>query len=190
MQPQTSPASPTIRVWDPVVRVFHWGLAAAFAIAYLTAEEMEQVHVVAGYVIGGLIAVRVVWGFVGPRHARFTDFIFGPTAIFTYLRDLVSGRPKRFLGHSPAGGAMVVALLIAITVTCVTGLLMGPGEGSSGEAFEELHEVAAALSLGLVLAHIAGVLLASFVHRENLPLAMITGRKQADHDDSTGPVAP
>ena len=178
MQHHSRPSEPDLKVWDLLVRVFHWGLAAAFAVAYVTAEEMERVHVVAGYVIGALIVIRVLWGLVGSRHARFADFVFSPAAVIAYLRDLLVGRPKRYLGHSPAGGAMVIALLVAITVTCVTGLLMGPEESGYGEAFEELHELAAAASLGLVFAHIAGVLLASFVHRENLPLAMITGRKR------------
>ena len=173
----------TVKVWDPLVRIFHWALALAFAVAYLTADEMERVHVAAGYVIGGLILFRVLWGLIGTRHARFTDFIYSPGAVLRYLRDLLIGSAKRTLGHSPAGGAMVIALIVALTVTCVTGLVMGPEESGYGEAFEELHELAAVATLALVLAHIAGVLLASFVHRENLVLAMVTGRKRPLGDD-------
>lgn len=167
-----------VRVWDPFVRFFHWVIAGAFAVAYVSADEMEQVHVVAGYLIGGLIVLRILWGLVGPRHARFTDFIYSPIAVIHYLRDLLLGHAKRTLGHSPAGGAMVIALIIALAVTSVTGIVMGPEEGGYGEAFEELHELAAVATLALVLAHIAGVLLASFVHHENLPLSMFTGRKR------------
>jgi cytochrome b len=177
-------------VWDPLIRVFHWALVGAFTVAYLSAEEDEQVHVAAGYVIGGLLVVRILWGLFGPHHARFSDFVFSPTVILRDLRDLVAGRSKRYLGHSPAGGAMVVALLISLSVTCLTGIAMAPNGDDGPELFEELHEVAAALTLALVVAHIAGVLLTSILHRENLPLAMITGRKRPLVDNQVSTAAP
>ena len=102
----------TIKVWDPLVRVFHWSLAAGFFTAYLTADEWRKLHVYAGYLIAGLVAFRVVWGLVGSRHARFTDFVAGPKAVGRYLLQLLQGRSPRYLGHNPAGGAMVVALLV------------------------------------------------------------------------------
>lgn len=172
----TAMSTETVRVWDPLVRVFHWGLALAFSAAYLTADSAEAVHLVAGYGIVALVSVRMLWGVVGPRHARFSDFVFRPRAVWKYLRDLPSGRARRMLGHSPAGGVMVIALFAALGVTCATGIAMS--WGTAGDAFEAVHELASASTLALVFAHIAGVLFASFVHRENLPLAMITGRKR------------
>lgn len=168
----------TVRVWDPLVRVFHWSLVAAFATAWLTGEQNERVHELAGYAVAGLVAVRVLWGFVGTRHARFADFVYGPGTILRYVADLVRGRARRYLGHNPAGGVMIVALLATLAVIAGTGLAMtfGPGET---EALEELHEGAANAALALVALHLIGVAAASLLHGENLVAAMLTGRKRA-----------
>ncbi|WP_101068643.1 cytochrome b/b6 domain-containing protein [Roseovarius salinarum] len=208
------PHNGTIRVWDPLVRIGHWVLMAAFATAYLTEGEPEWLHAYAGYAIAATLAVRVAWGFVGPRHARFSDFVTGPRAVAGYLRGLVTGRGKRHLGHSPAGGAMTVALLLMLAATALSGMGTlaveegrGPlagvvavpqgagqvrewtgdeeeheddhGESDAGDAWEELHEVAANATLVLVLLHVGGVIWASRAHRENLVRAMFTGRKRA-----------
>ncbi len=93
------------------VRVFHWSLVTLFVVAYATADEIEKVHIAAGYAIAGLVALRIVWGFVGPRHARFSSFVQSPRKTLAYLRDLALFRAPRHLGHNPAGGAMIVALL-------------------------------------------------------------------------------
>jgi cytochrome b len=114
----------SVRVWDPLVRIGHWSLVAAFLVAYFTAEELEDVHVAAGYWVGAYVVVRVVWGFVGPGHARFSDFVRGPGAVFSYLRDLLARRPAHYLGHNPAGGAMIVALLLGLAATTLTGLMV------------------------------------------------------------------
>ena len=160
-----------------------------FTIAYLTEDDLLTVHVWAGYVVGLLVVTRVIWGFVGPRHARFSDFIYDPATTLRYVRDLVLFRAERYLGHSPGGGAMVILLLLFLTATVVTGLVVYGGEQQAGplagmftkdtgEAIEEIHVVIANITLALVLAHIAAVVLASFMHRENLVLAMITGYKR------------
>lgn len=162
---------------------------AAFTVAYLT-EDPLTVHVWAGYVVGALVIARVIWGFVGPTHARFSDFVYRPATAFAYLRDLFRLRGRRYLGHSPAGGYMVVALLIFLAATVVTGLVVYGGDQQAGplagmfteefgESFEEVHEVVANITLALIFLHIAAVILASFVHRENLVRAMITGMKRA-----------
>lgn len=113
-----------IRVWDPFVRIGHWTLAVAFAVAYLTAEELEDVHVTAGYWVGAYVIARTAWGFVGSRYARFSDFVRGPRAVFGYLSDLFKRRPAHYVGHNPAGGAMIVALLLCLAATVFTGLLV------------------------------------------------------------------
>ncbi|MGD9501751.1 MAG: cytochrome b/b6 domain-containing protein [Methyloceanibacter sp.] len=190
LNPDRSAAGgPVIYVWDPFVRVFHWTLAVAFTVAYLTEDDLLSVHVWAGYLVGALVLARIVWGFIGPEHARFSDFIYAPGTALRYVRDLLLFRAERHLGHSPGGGYMVVLLLIFLAATVVTGLVVyggdqqaGPLAGmfteETGEAMEEVHEVIANITLALVIAHIAAVVLASFAHRENLVRAMVTGYKR------------
>lgn len=177
-----------IYVWDPFVRLFHWSLVIAFTIAYFV-EEPLTVHVWAGYVVGILVVARVIWGFVGSGHARFSDFAYNPTEALAYLRDMIASRAKRYLGHSPGGAAMVFALLVCLAATVVTGLIVYGGEQQAGplagmfskdtgEAVEEAHELFANITLALVFFHLVGVALASFGHHENLVRAMITGYKR------------
>ena len=104
-----SPHQKLVYVWDLFVRLFHWTLVVGFTVAYFT-EDPLIVHVWAGYVVGALIVARVVWGLIGPRYARFSDFVYGPVATLRYVRDLILLRSPRYLGHSPGGGAMVVLL--------------------------------------------------------------------------------
>ncbi len=213
-----APQQRMVQVWDPLVRVFHWTLVIAFAVAYLSGEESLALHVWSGYAVGGLVALRILWGFFGPQHARFSDFVFGPFASLRYLVDLVRGRARRYLGHSPAGAAMVFLLLASLVALVGSGLQLyaiedhaGPlaglttaapgaaatsgeiagdddeagGQMLGGEAggdgiWGEVHETLANLVLVLVILHIAGVLLASFAHRENLARSMVTGTKRPE----------
>ncbi|MEF8708891.1 MAG: cytochrome b/b6 domain-containing protein [Candidatus Accumulibacter propinquus] len=197
---------PEIPVWDPLVRVFHWTLVISFCAAYLSEGELfealqdrlsgewlQLVHVWAGYLIAGLLLWRVVWGFVGPRHARFSDFVRGPRESFGYLKDALTLRAARYLGHNPAGGAMIVALLLSLAATIVTGLAlygadkaMGPlaallveSSDATIDAIKEAHEAATNCTLLLVAGHLLGVVWESLLHRENLVRAMISGRKRA-----------
>ncbi len=97
-------------------------------------DEIENVHIAAGYTIAGLVALRIVWGFVGPRHARFSDFIRSPRAVLAYMRDVALLQAPRYLGHNPAGGAMVVAMIVTLIGSCTTGYMMmtGPSGAQSG----------------------------------------------------------
>lgn len=167
-----------VRVWDPFVRVFHWSLAGLFLLAYATGDEMENVHIAAGYGIAGLLVLRIVWGFFGPRHARFSDFVRSPRAVLAYMRDAALRRAPRHLGHNPAGGAMVVALIVMLIGTCTTGYMMTTETFWGAKWVEEVHEAFVSLTIGLVVVHVLGVLIASFEHRENLVKGMITGRKR------------
>jgi cytochrome b len=118
-------------VWDPLVRLFHWTLVVAFVVAYASGEDESFVHTNSGYLVLGLILTRIIWGFIGTRHARFSDFIYSPAEAARYLRDLFSNKPdiKRYLGHSPAGGMMVFALLISLLLTIYSGLKLEAVEG-------------------------------------------------------------
>lgn len=173
----------TVRVWDPLVRVFHWSLVGLFAFAFLTGDEWQQPHEVAGYIIAGLIAVRVIWGFVGSRHARFFSFIYRPSTVAGFVADTARMKARRYLGHNPAGGLMVIALLMMIIAISVTGRMMTTDAYWGVKWVGELHESAAFAALGLVGLHIGGVIVASLEHGENLVRAMFTGRKRAAGPD-------
>ncbi|MGE3832868.1 MAG: cytochrome b/b6 domain-containing protein [Parvibaculaceae bacterium] len=169
----------TVRVWDPAVRIFHWSLAASILAAWLTADEWKTVHIWAGYAAAVLIAFRLFWGFIGSRHARFSDFVRSPVALLHYLKDVVTRRDARYVGHNPAGGVMILALLLTVAAIATTGWMQTLDAFWGAEWLEELHETLANGLLVLIFLHIAGVILSSLHHSENLVLAMITGRKRA-----------
>jgi cytochrome b len=121
-----------VRVWDPFVRASHWLVALGFFVAYFTEDELLGPHVWAGYLVGALVVLRIIWGFIGPRYARFSDFIYGPAKVLGYLAKLISGGAKRYIGHSPAGGAMVIALEVCLAATVATGLMVYAEEKGAG----------------------------------------------------------
>lgn len=124
-----------VKVWDPLVRIFHWSLVLAFATSYLSGDEWDDwgsVHEVSGYIILGLITFRIIWGFVGSKYARFSDFIYSPKVVTAYLKSLLTTHPKEYLGHNPAGGWMVVFLLVTILSTGITGLKLLAVEHNEG----------------------------------------------------------
>lgn len=216
-----------VMVWDPFVRLFHWILVAAFAVCYLTEGEPRWLHTNSGYVIAVLLVMRIIWGFVGTRYARFKDFVRGPREVLAHLRDVTSFRAKPYMGHDPAGGIMIVALILMLSLTVTSGMLLYgakykagpfaewtagvggnflsfgqeafasrdedewnherrehsygygfPARGEKNEVLEEFHEISANVTLVLALIHTVGVLVVSLQTRENLPRAMITGRKK------------
>ncbi len=183
----------TVAVWDPLVRVFHWSLAASFCVAYLSEDDFMSLHEWAGYTVAALVGFRLAWGLIGTRHARFGDFVTTPRKVLAYLGQIFRGDAPRYLGHNPAGGLMIVALLLSLAATALAGMAMlgmdgaGPLAGlvpaGDGEALEEIHEFLANFALFLVVLHVAGVLVSSLLHRENLVRAMITGLKPAQIDD-------
>lgn len=116
------------KLWDIAVRVFHWSLVAIVLVAFLSSEEGAGVHIKAGYAILGLVIMRIVWGFVGTKHARFTDFVKGPKKIFAYLKGLLTGHPPYYFGHNPAGGLMIVLILVTLLCVAFTGIKTGQGE--------------------------------------------------------------
>ena len=193
-----------VRVWDRFVRVFHWSLVCTFALAYWSAKVgKHELHAWLGYIVVGLIAARIVWGLVGSRHARFSDFIHAPAAVLRYLKAIAAGHPRRYLGHNPAGGIMVLALLAVLAFITFTGLTVqatidfdGPLVGimkamTDQEAYAawSSHAFAVNVVLGMVALHLLGVLLASIQHRENLVRAMITGYKISDPQTDAPPAA-
>jgi len=185
-----------VRVWDPLVRIFHWSLVSAFFIAYFTEDDLLDLHVYAGYLIGGLLVFRLIWGFMGSRHARFTDFVKHPREVWAYLKSIIGQHPRRYLGHNPAGGAMVIALLLSLVMVTVSGIALYGADESAGplaaslsgmsefwvNTLEDVHEFFANFTLALVFFHVSGVLIASFQHKENLVKSMVDGRKPADEE--------
>jgi len=228
----------TVRVWDPIVRIGHWVLVIWVFTAYFTGDEVPTVHVWAGYAVAATVVIRVLWGLFGTRHARFSSFVTGPGRVWAYIRGLATGRAKRSVGHNPAGAAMTLALLLALTGTTGTGMALlaveegqgplspfiaqegeaatlAPGsrthgdyqeagergeyeshesgeheqdgretygeghrEGGGEELLETLHSAFVYLTLALAALHVVGVLASSIAHGENLPKAMVTGRKR------------
>ena len=164
-------------IWDLPVRLFHWTLAASFAGAWLTSESehWRDIHIACGYTMAGLIAFRLVWGMVGTRHARFSDFVRGPKAILAYLKSLLTRTPLEHAGHNPAGAVAILLLLGLGLATAVSGWFIQADLG--GDWLEEMHEMLATGMLVIVGVHVAGVLVSSVLHHENLVAGMITGRK-------------
>ncbi len=172
-----------VRVWDPVVRLFHWCLATSIALAWITSTSRDAIHNDFGYAAAFLVAVRLLWGLFGPRYARFSQFCRHPLRVLGYLRDIVAGREARHIGHNPAGGAMVVVLLTMISVTAFTGWMMTTDAYFGVDWVQIVHKLCAEVVIALVAAHLCGVVLASFRHRENLVKAMVTGRKRPPDED-------
>jgi cytochrome b len=186
-----------VSVWDAFVRIFHWSAVALVILLVLTAHYgVEDVHMALGVDLLVLVAARLAWGVIGTMHARFAEFVVAPKASLRYLGEVLRGRPRRHLGHNPAGGWMVVALLVTLSVALVSGLLLqamlefeGPLAGlllSASDVFvdsvREVHRGSVHALYGLVPLHVIGVLLASAQHRENLTWSMVTGYKRLNDE--------
>jgi cytochrome b len=166
-----------ILVWDLPTRTFHWLQALSFLGAYLTSdsEKYRDIHVTLGYILFGLIAFRLVWGFVGTRYAKFSSFLFKPSQIVKYLLSLVKGNSEHFVGHNPIG-SVAIWLLLSLGLTLgVSGVLLM--QDDAADVVEKIHDFATDAMLVVVFIHLAGVFMSSILHKENLVRAMITGFK-------------
>lgn len=184
----------TVKVWDPFVRIFHWTLVLSFFISYFTEEDFLVIHSFAGYTVLALLLLRIIWGLIGTRYARFSDFTYSLQTIKEFIKDTFYLRAKRYLGHNPAGGAMILLMSISLLVTTLTGIAVygieeqaGPlsnwytqKDSICGDVFEETHEFFANFTLLLIFIHVAGVIIESFIHKENLVKSMVDGKKRSD----------
>jgi cytochrome b len=181
-----------VRVWDLPIRLFHWSLVAGFITAYLSAKyRAGDLHTLVGYALCILLAVRVFWGIVGGKYARFNSFIFSPVETLNYLRGMLQGHPRHYLGHNPAGALMVFALLLLLALIFMTGLITlavidfeGPLLGAinyfddnASYALRHIHGLLTNIGLALISLHLVGVMWGGIQHKENLVRAMITGNK-------------
>jgi len=169
-------------VWDIVTRVLHWSLVLAYCTSQLTAEEWDALHEYAGYLVLGLVTFRVIWGIVGPRNARFSDFVKSPSEIKAHFATVLSGRHVAEPGHNPAGGAMVLVLLAWLALTGITGWLSTTLTGSAAELIEKSHEFLGKYSLLLIALHVAGVIVMSLLERQDLARSMIDGKKRLNRE--------
>lgn len=165
------------RIWDPFLRLFHWGLAALFSANALLTDPDGAPHVWIGYAIGGLIALRLVWGVIGPHSARFAAFAPTRATVTAQLTDMASGRKSAHLGHSPLGALMIFNLLIALAGIVLTGHLLTTDAFARAEWIEEAHEILVTWAEISVLLHIGAILWESRRTGINLPRAMVTGVK-------------
>jgi len=173
-----TPASTAVRVWDLYVRVVHWTLAIAVLLAWATREGWGLWHDWLGYAALALTAARLLWGWFGPKHARFADFLYPTSHTLAYARSFLKATAPRYLGHNPLGGWMIVALLAAVAATSATGWLYTTETYWGIEWVGTLHKWCANVLLALAALHVAGIAAACFRHRENLVAAMIHGRKR------------
>ena len=182
----TDPTRP-IRVWDLVVRLGHWTLAISFLVAYATAESeaWRLIHAISGTMVLAVVLFRVVWGIFGPWTAQFSAFVKPPRAVMAYLSSLLTAHPEHHTGHNPAGGWAVLLLLGLAGLAATTGLVVYNDLG--GNALEEAHEVLANACLAMVVVHVLAVALSSWLHRENLIVPMLTGRKRGQPEEAIRP---
>ena len=173
-----------ILVWDLPVRLGHWLMVGGFALTWLTgdSETFRLVHVIAGATVLAVATFRLPWGFIGSRYARFVDFVHGPATVKDYALSLLRLQPNHHVGHNPAGGWAIVALLGLALLTGISG--WATYNELAGHWLEELHEGLASAMLTVVIVHVAGVVSGSLVHGENLVRAMLTGRKEGSPEEA------
>lgn len=167
-----------IKVWDIFVRIFHWSIVTGFIVEMFLTDEGKSIHRWTGYVILTLIALRIIWGFIGSPHARFKDFFPSPSRLMVYTKQLIRGKEPRYIGHNPAGALMMLALIFAMTACCITGWMQGLDAFWGDDWLQETHEILANSILIMAFFHVFGAIVESFRHHENLIWSMITGYKR------------
>lgn len=181
-----------VKAWDVPTRLFHWLLVVLIACSYLSykfGDVMMQWHMLNGYAILTLVIYRLLWGVIGSSTARFRDFIKGPGAVFSYLKALFSKEPQKFLGHNPAGGLMVVALLLLILGQGTMGLfssddimvegpLVHKVSSSWVSTASSFHRIGFWVIVGFVSLHVFAAFFYLLVKKENLIRPMVTGLKE------------
>jgi len=166
-----------IKVWDPFIRLFHWSLVILFAANALVVDDDSKLHIQVGYAILVLVGLRIIWGFVGTRHARFSDFPPSLAAGMEQVTEMATRRKRAHTGHSPLGALMIYNLILAILVISLSGYLMTTDMFWGIEWPEELHEIAVAWAEISVVAHVVAVIFESRRLGVNLPRSMVTGYK-------------
>ncbi len=189
-----------IKVWDPAVRIIHWTLAGSFFIAYTSGEDLVTLHAWTGYLLLVALLVRVVWGFIGPEYACFSNFVTRPSAAWQYIKDTFSRRAQRYIGHNPAGGLMIVVMLVGLVVTGISGIAVYGADQHAGpmaayfangayaglkDPLEGIHEFLANGMMLLIVIHVSGVFIEGLLHRENLIRAMWTGYKNPNRNSNS-----
>ena len=183
-----------VKVWSIFIRLFHWALVVLFVMEFIIEDDLIKLHTTIGYVIISLLVLRILYGFVGDRYARFSDFIYAPGTVLNYTKSVFTFSARRYIGHNPAGGIMIILMIIVLISTVVTGVLTLPYADQPREYFpiigllpywvfssaEDFHEVLADISLFLVVIHLTGVLVESVLHEENLIGSMLSGRKKTN----------
>jgi cytochrome b len=174
-----------ILVWDLPTRLFHWMLAAGFLAAFGIAQFVSDdsplftVHMLLGLVLGLMVLLRIIWGFTGSKYARFRSFLFSPGDVLGYVKDAFTGKGKRYIGHNPGSGYAIFAMFVLLLGIVATGLLMPSGN----ELFEEIHPFFAYAMIGVVAAHILGVIWHTIRHQENIALSMVSGTKEGEPNE-------
>lgn len=182
-QASSSGAAAHVAVWDPVVRLFHWLVVTGVTANLFFLEEGKFAHRWIGYAIMALVGIRLIWGFAGSRHARFSDFLPSPSRLWSYGQALLRGREPRYVGHNPAGALMMLTLILLLLLVGLTGWMQGLDEFWGVEWVKELHGLFANAIMAMAGLHALAAIIESIRHRENLIWAMISGRKRAASGD-------
>ncbi|MEK1891273.1 MAG: cytochrome b/b6 domain-containing protein [Phyllobacterium sp.] len=169
---------PTMEVWDPIVRLFHWTVVGGCILNLFILEEGKYWHRVTGYIIAAVLVVRLLWGVVGTRYARFSQFFPTRRKIVEHLQDLREGRTNRHIGHSPLGAVMMLVLMTLLTLSCLTGWLMGTDAFWGNKSLESIHALSGNAIMVLALLHAASAIFEGWRLQENLVWSMVTGKKR------------
>jgi cytochrome b len=169
----------TVKVWDPIVRLFHWTIVAACILNLFILDEGKYWHRFTGYVVAAAIAIRVIWGFVGSKHARFGDFFPTPGKVIDQVSGILNRNEKRYIGHNPLASVMMLCLIALLAATALTGWMMTLDAFWGEKWLEQLHGTIANGIMVLAFIHAGAAVIESLRHRENLVWSMVTGRKKA-----------